>query len=190
MIHRFDRACADGDGAACLALSQLFDAHESEPLHDDPAKANDALRRGCNLLDRDSCQTLGFHYEYGFGVEADPVRSAALYAVGCDDDPGLNCPNLSSGHFAAPAYEADDVHPAWATAAGVYQRACDAGFAPGCFGLARVIARSGQGRAHAAKMRSLLETALRLEPGHPMATELLRRVDAGELPNKEYVPGD
>jgi hypothetical protein len=190
MIARFDRACAAGGGPACLALSQLFDAHEDKPLRDDPKAANDALQRGCNLLDRDSCQTLGFHYEYGFGVEPDPLKSAALYGIGCDDDPGLNCPHLSPGHFAGARYTAGDVHPSWTIAAGVYQRACDADFAQGCFGLARVIARSGQGPAHADRMRALLEKALRLEPAYPRATELLRRVDAGELPSRPLLPDD
>lgn len=184
VIARFDRACSLGEGSACLALSQLFDSHEAKPLLDDPTRANEALLRGCNLLNRDSCQTLGFHYEYGFGVEADSLKSAVLYEIGCDDDPGFNCPHLSSGHFAGPPYTTDDVHPAWATAASVYQRACDADFAPACFGLARVIARSGRGPANLERMRALLEKALVLDPGHARATELLRRVGAGELPTE------
>lgn len=113
-----------------------------------------------------------------------------LYAIGCDDDPGLNCPHLSSGHFAAPPYRADDIHRAWAKMAALYQRGCDADFAPGCFGLARVIARSGRGLQHPERMRELLEKALRLEPEHAMATELLRRVNAGELPTEPMLEDD
>jgi hypothetical protein len=39
-------------------------------------------------------------------------------------------------------------------------------------------------------MRALLEKALRLEPAYPRATELLRRVDAGELPSRPLLPDD
>lgn len=188
LIARFDRACTLGDGSACFALAALFDSHESKPLRDDPVRANEALLRGCNQLDRDSCSNLGFHYEYGFGVEPDSLKAAVLYELACDDDPGLNCIHLSSGHFAGPPYTAGDVHPEWATAASVYQRACDADFASACFGLARVIARSGRGLQNPERMRALLEKTLALDPGHAKATELLRRVDAKELPTEPLLP--
>jgi TPR repeat protein len=188
LIARFDRACTLGDGSACFALSALFDRHEATPLRDDPVRANEALQRGCNLLDRKSCSNLGFHYEYGFGVEPDSLKAAVFYELGCDDDAGLNCIHLSSGHFAGPPYTGDDVHPAWATAASVYQRSCDADFAAACFGLARVIARSGRGLQNAERMRALLEKALALDPSHAKATELLRRVGTKELPTEPLLP--
>jgi TPR repeat protein len=181
-IAGFDRACSAGDGAACFALAGLFDLHEGVPLRDDPAAANDALRRGCNQLDNDSCQNLAWHYAHGFGLETDFVRSAALYQLACGDAAGFNCFMIPSAHYAAPPYEGSEIRSEWSEAAGAYDRACKADFAPGCFGLARLIARGGQGRKHEPQIRALLEKAIELEPDYPVATELLRRVDAGELP--------
>ncbi|MBD3728533.1 MAG: sel1 repeat family protein [Sphingomonadales bacterium] len=182
-VARLEQSCATGDGAGCFALAALYDRHEGKVLRDNPAAANDALRRGCSRLDRDSCQNLAWHYAHGFGVKTDLRKSAVLYQLACDDDAGFNCPFIPATHIRPAPYSGSAVANEWRAAAGTYEQACHADFAPGCFGLARLIARSGKGAEHADQMRSLLEKAIRLEPDFVIAWELLRRVDAGELPD-------
>lgn len=174
--------CVDGTGAACFGLASLYDIHLDAKLGNDPEAANAALLLGCERMDYDSCQNLAWHYDHGFGLETNKVRGAALYHLACDDDPGFLCPMVRGSAIAASPDRKAPVQREWQRAAGAYRAACDDGLAMGCFGYARLIAKSGRGKQEAETMRSLLSRALTLSPGMPIATELLRRVDAGELP--------
>lgn len=177
------QTCSDGSGAACFQLASLFDIHLGEVLRDDPKEANDALALGCERLDYDSCQNLAYHYDHAFGLERDQVRASALYHLACNDDPGFECVFLGRAAYQAPNYRGGEVLDQWRMAAGSYVRACRADFAMGCFGMARLIAKSGGATEHGDQIRSYLEQALALTPGMPIAVELLRRLDAGEMPS-------
>jgi TPR repeat protein len=135
-------------------------------------------------LDRDSCQNLGYHYFTGYGLVHDQTRSAALYHLGCDEDPGFNCLPLDHFYYEAPPYAGDEILEQWAEAAGAYVRACGANFAPGCFGMAKLIARSGNGVSHGEDIRRWLERAIALSPDYFMAHELMDRLDSGDLPEE------
>jgi TPR repeat protein len=174
--------CLDGAGAACFSLASLYDVHLGAELHEDPAAANEALLLGCERMDYDSCQNLAWHYDHAFGVERDQVRSAALYQLACNDNAGYDCMFVPRSAYQSPLYRGDEVLDDWRMAAGAYVRACDQGLAMGCFGMARLIAKSGNGVQHGDKMRDYLEQALAITPGLPIAVELMRRLDAGELP--------
>lgn len=174
--------CIKGDGAMCFGLASLYDIHLGAALGDDPVAANAALLLGCERLDRDSCQNLAWHYDHGFGVETNRLRGSALYHLACDDDPGFVCPMVPGSAIAARPDREAPVSKQWQRAAGAYRAACEDGLAMGCFGYARLIAVSGRGGSDAAAMREWLGKALTLSPGMPIATELLRRLDAGELP--------
>ena len=174
--------CLDGSGPACFGLASLYDIHLGAEIRDDPAAANEALALGCERLDYDSCQNLAWHYDHGFGVERDSVRSAALYQLACNDNASYDCIFVPRSAYQSPSYRGDEVLDDWRMAAGAYVRACDAALAMGCFGMARLIAKSGNGVRHGDKVRSYLEQALAITPGLPIAVELLRRLDAGELP--------
>lgn len=174
--------CVDGTGAACFGLASLYDIHLDAKLGNDPEAANAALLLGCERLDYDSCQNLAWHYDHGFGLETNRVRGSALYHLACDDVPGLVCPFVPGSAIAAKPDRKAPVLRDWQHAAGAYRAACDDGLAMGCFGYARLIAKSGRGAKEAETMRSWLGRALALSPGMPIATELLRRVDAGEMP--------
>ncbi len=176
--------CLDGSGPACFSLASLFDIHLGADVRDDPDAANEALALGCERLDYDSCQNLAWHYDHGFGLDRDSVRSAALYQLACNDDAGFECMFVPRSAYQSPLYRGDEVLDQWRMAAGAYVRACDDGLAMGCFAMARLIAKSGNGLSHAAKVRSYLERALAITPGLPIAVELLRRLDAGEMPRE------
>ena len=185
-ISYLERACLVIEmraGPACFMLAGLFDIHLGEPISDDPAIANRWLEEGCERNDADSCQNLAWHYAHGFGVETDYVRSAALYQLACGDNAAMECFFVSAQHRASPEYRGNEVDRDWRDAAGAYDRACDAGLADGCFAFARLIARSGKGARYTDTMREYLNRALAIQPQHVSATELLRRVDAGELPD-------
>jgi hypothetical protein len=174
--------CIKGAGSMCFGLASLYDIHLEAILGDNPAAANDALLLGCERLDRDSCQNLAWHYDHGFGFETNRVRGSALYHLACDDDPGFVCPMVPGNAIAAKPDRNAPVSKQWQRAAGAYRAACDDGLAMGCFGYARLIAKSGKGSSEGPEMRDWLGKALALSPGMPIATELLRRLDAGELP--------
>lgn len=176
------QACIDGAGSACFGLASLYDIHLEAALGNDPAAANEALLLGCERMDRDSCQNLAWHYDHGFGLDRNTVRGSALYHLACDDDPGFICPMVPGSAIAAKPDRAAPVRDQWRRAAGAYSAACEDGLAMGCFGYAKLIARSGKGARESATMRAWLGKALALSPGLPIATELMRRVEAGELP--------
>jgi uncharacterized protein len=176
------KACIDGAGSICFGLASLYDIHLDATLGDDPAAANAALLLGCERLDRNSCQNLAWHYDHGFGLERNSVRGSALYHLACDDDPGFKCPMIPGGAIAAKPDRGAPVLDQWRRAAGAYHAACEDGLAMGCLGYAKLIARSGRGSSDGAVMRVWLDKALALSPGMPIATELLRRLDAAELP--------
>lgn len=174
--------CIKGAGSMCFGLASLYDIHLDAKLGNDPAAANAALLLGCERLDRDSCQNLAWHYDHGFGFETNRVRGSALYHLACDDEPGFACPMVPGSAIAAKPDRDAPVSKQWQRAAGAYRAACDDGLAMACFGYARLIAKSGRGRSDGAAMRAWLDKALTLSPGMPIAAELLRRLEAGELP--------
>ncbi len=174
--------CLDGAGAICFGLASLYDIHLAATIGNDPEAANAALLLGCERLDRDSCQNLAWHYDHGFGFPTNRVRGSALYHIACDDDPGFVCPMVPGSAVTAQPDRKAAVSKDLQHAAGAYRAACDDGLAMGCFGYARLIAVSGRGMTDADAMRQWLGKALALSPGMPIATELLRRLDAGELP--------
>lgn len=174
--------CVKGAGALCFGLASLYDIHLDATLGNDPAAANEALLLGCERFDRDSCQNLAWHYDHGFGFATNRVRGSALYHLACDDDPGFVCPMVPGSAIAARPDRDAPVPDQWRRAAGAYRAACEDGLAMGCFGYAKLIARSGKGANETVAMRAWLDKALALSPGMPIATELLRRLGAGELP--------
>lgn len=185
-VSYLERACLINEmraGAACFMVAGLYDVHLGEPISDDPALANRWLDEGCARNDQDSCQNLAWHYAHGFGLETDFVRSAALYQLACGDNAARECFFVPSQHRASPEYRGNEVDRDWRQAAGAYDKACNAGLAHGCFAFARLIARSGKGKRYADTMREYLNRAIAIDPDHVSAIELLRRVEAGELPD-------
>jgi TPR repeat protein len=181
-VEGLRQSCIEGAGAICFGLASLYDIHLGAKLGDDPDAANAALLLGCERFDRDSCQNLAWHYDHGFGLETNRVRGSALYHLACDDDPGFICPMVPGSAVAAQPDRKAPVSKELQRAAGAYRAACDDGLAMGCFGYARLVARSGGGASDTAVIRNWLEKALTLSPEMPIATELMRRLDAGELP--------
>lgn len=177
-------ACIAGNGATCFGLASLYDIHLGARLGNDPAAANEALLLGCERFDRDSCQNLAWHYDHAFGLEINRIRSSALYHLACDDDPGFVCPMIPGRAVVAMPDKRAPVPEDWQRAAGAYRAGCDDGLAVACFGYARLIGKTGRGASESAAMREWLEKALALSPGMPIATELLRRLEAGELPKE------
>lgn len=184
IAERLDAACAVGSGSACFAYAALWDIHEGTPEREDPELANEALQRGCNRLHWDSCQNLAWHYAHGYGAKIDYVRSAALYQLACGDNAAMSCMFVPSAHRSSPPYKGREIHKNFREAGGAYKRACDADFAPGCFGLARLIAMSGNGKSDSAMMRGLLEKAVRLDPDNMAAKDLIGRLERGDVPDR------
>lgn len=184
-VQYLTRGCLVGElaaGPACFTLASLYDPHLEETIiAEDPATANRWLDEGCARNHLDSCQNLAWHYAHGFGLKTDFVRSAALYQLACNDNAAFECFIVPAAHRASRPYSGREVLH-WREAAGAYERACNADLAHGCFAMARLIAKSGNGAKYDDRMRELLNRAIALDPDHVAAIELLRIADAGELP--------
>lgn len=89
---------------------------------DDPPRAAELFRIGCDAGDLDCCNGLGTSYARGSGVPQDDARATELFRRACDGNVGIGCKGL--GDMLAPA------DPAQAQVA--YKRSCELGYARGC----------------------------------------------------------
>lgn len=186
-VALFTQACDNGAGPACFSLSALYDAHEEGMWHEDPALANAALLKGCDVGDTDSCQNLAYHYREGYGVARNPVRAASLLSAACNDATSIDCSMLSSERFIGDGtrYTGTNVAPAFVKVAGVYQAACDDHFAQGCLSLATLIWRTGSNcTAQHDQVVAMTNRALALNPQYPLATKFMARLNKGDCPQR------
>ena len=185
-VKLLETACYTNDermGAACYTLSNLYDGHNGAEAGANPALANRYLDLGCALANFDSCINLGYHYRTGYGLKRDMIRSNTLYAMICEDGSEDECPQFTYSEYfsGGGGYRIDNVRPSRRDVAGLYQKACDGGFAHGCVALARLIVRSGKARASEPQIRELLGMALKLDPQHWTAKLLLDYVNTTGL---------
>ena len=179
-------ACESGQpdmGPACFQLSELYDGHVSALAGEEADLANRYLDLSCAMADADACTNLGYHYRTGYGLKRDMIRSNTLYAMICEDGSEDECPQFTYSEYfsGGGGYRIDNVRPSRRDVAGLYQKACDGGFAHGCVALARLIVRSGKARASEPQIRELLGMALKLDPQHWTAKLLLDYVNTTGL---------
>ena len=185
-VKLLETACYTDDermGAACYTLSNFYDGHNGAAAGENPALANRYLDRGCSFANVDACTNLGYHYRKGYGLKLDMIRSNTLYAMICDDGSETECPQFTYREFfsGGGGYKLDNVKPSRREVAGLYQKACNGGFAHGCAALARLIIRSGKARVSEPQIRELLGQALTLDPQHWAAKMLLDYVNTTGL---------
>lgn len=184
-VAEFTKACDNGAGPACFSLSALYDGHEKSVVREDPALANVALAKGCDLGEADACQNLGYHYRVGYGVPRNQLRSASLYSAACDNATSVDCVMLSRKWFVAdvPRYPASDVSDQYREVAGIYRAACDDRFAQGCLSLGLLVWRTGKNcTAQRDHILELTNHALALNPAYPLAIKFLARIKKGDCP--------
>jgi TPR repeat protein len=127
----------------------------------------------CEAGSADRCRRIGVSYEFGKGVDADPLRATELYEKACAMSDSEGC--ISSGRM----YEfhhgvaKDD-----AKAAGFYERACDFENPVGCANLA-ILLETGRGvERDAARAAVLFERAC--SRGSALACDHARRLRSPE----------
>lgn len=116
-----EEACNPKHAAHCLALGEHYRS-------DDRAKANPFFEKACEGGEPVACNALGFSYEKGLGVTADPARARTLYENGCQLGDGAACRNAGVLRRDGTGGEADAK-----TAASFFDKACEKGDAPGCY---------------------------------------------------------
>lgn len=119
------RACAGGDGAACLrAANAKGHAHAGKR---DAAAVTALLERGCGLADGAACGALATAVREGDGVVANPGRALELVTRACSLGAPASCRDLADAYTRGSGVAPD---PDRALAA--ITRACDLGDAPAC----------------------------------------------------------
>ena len=184
-VTLLNKACDNGAGPACFTLSALYDKHEQGMIREDPALANTALEKGCDLGDNNSCTNLGYHYGEGYGVPRNLDRTASLYSAVCDNATSMDCSMFASWRFAGTGtnYAGGNVTARFMHVAGVYQAACDDKFAQGCLSLASLLWRTGNNcKQHHDQIVEMTKRALALKPSYPLALKFMARLNNGDCP--------
>ncbi len=60
---------------------------------------NETLRKECDLKNADSCNSLGFNYEFGEGIDKNINKANELYKKACDLDYAKGCNNLGLNYL-------------------------------------------------------------------------------------------
>lgn len=140
-------ACLHGDGAACTTqakahgnaaelLQVACDLGDSEGCYllafeaKDPTRAFAAYEQACDGGNALACTNLGFMYERGQGVTADPESAVRLYSRGCAGSictgtNNLGCVNLGRAYRDGSGVKADPYK-----AIGLFRGVCNRQVAP------------------------------------------------------------
>lgn len=140
---RFQRACDLGSVAGCRDLGNSY--QDSSAVPQDPALAEQFLKKACDANDPEACDLLGWHYEF---KRHDLGAALPLYQRVCEGPhDGLGC-NSGCNRLASYSYYGEPglVKKDRLEAARLYQRACDAGCINSCDTLGEMC-RNGDGVA-------------------------------------------
>ena len=117
------RGLADGCGYRAGVIAKLRESCEKKP---DPASPSKKPPKPSG----EGCNNLGYVYEQGLGVPADPREAARLYQKACDADQPIACANLGILYEKGTGVGQD-----YAVAARLYKKACDKNGGTGCTNL-------------------------------------------------------
>jgi uncharacterized protein len=129
-LAAYRQACEKGHAQACYNFS-LYQVPQNEA---DKALNLAMLTRGCDLNHGPACGTLGFGYEKGRLVTADPVKARQAYLRGCELKNDISCRNAAVAFFKGTGGEVDQ-----AQALTFNQKACELGSLEGCYWAADAI---------------------------------------------------
>ena len=91
------------------------------------ADAFAAWMQGCEMGDAASCGDLGVMFEYGQGIDADPIKARMNYQLACEDDHAQHCVNLARHYRDGLSVEPDATR-----AQALYRKACALGISTAC----------------------------------------------------------
>ncbi|MDG1478640.1 MAG: hypothetical protein P8R54_03575 [Myxococcota bacterium] len=136
----FSRKCT-AEPLACVVLgwSQTRVDGELSQWAPDAAAGVKAFSRACKEAYAPGCTELGALYRAGVGVEADPVRAAALLEEGCKAEDWWGCHQLAEMHWSGEV-----VTPDLTTAARLSQIGCSHDIPQSCASLGQAL-ESGTG---------------------------------------------
>jgi TPR repeat protein len=123
--------CAAGESEACVTLADALHRGVT-PEGWDEARASRLYQAACEAGYLPGCTGLGDMYESGHGVDKDPEQAARLFDHACPGDPkacNLRGVLNQSGELGPPDLS---IVATW------YQKACDRGYAAGCYNLAQL----------------------------------------------------
>lgn len=125
-----ERACTQGDGAACHALGTML--RTGQTGLPDLVGAADVLQKGCDAGSAAACADLGLMRLRGDGGPADPAAGARLHTRACDLGLALACGRLAILHLRGEGVERNHE-----LAARYFAQACAGGDVGACMQVQR-----------------------------------------------------
>lgn len=144
----YARKCDDGNGAACLRLSDLFTNLRTGPV--DKTAAVEAARKGCDLGHDDSCFAYASDFFVGAAGPKDTPAALKIFDAACLRDHALSC--LMSGRVRLSADA-----PAYAEALAFSHRGCDLGAGVACGDEALALINLFPDRERPGRLRAMLK---------------------------------
>lgn len=139
-----ESACSAGDVEGCFQVGYLS---EQPGPNQDYARAAAVYTQLCDNNSSASCNNLGFLFEHGRGVQADPVKATEMYDRSCKLGHSLACSNYGLRLEYGRGIKQDPV-----AARALWSKQCEGGRAQDCYRWASSLARNEQDYEQATKL--------------------------------------
>ncbi len=172
-VREHEKGCSLHNSFDCLILGEIFEKG-TENTAQDLKKAFYYYNKSCSYGEADGCSSLGYLYETGSGVEADPDKALKLYTKSCKKEGLKGCFLLGKAYDSGALGLKKDPKKALEN----FERACNNDYAEACSFAADHYA-TGEGVAeNSAKALELYEAGCML--GDDVACEKAKGKEAGE----------
>ncbi|MEZ4240779.1 MAG: tetratricopeptide repeat protein [Myxococcota bacterium] len=129
----FTPSCEAGDEVACLVMGWSLDAIAQTQTPDDRdrtwRRAARQLKESCDDGFQPACHDYAEYLLHNKGVVSDPAPALRRWRTACDKGYWPSCATLSELYLSGEA----GVKPSEATSRALADKACDGGYAQGCF---------------------------------------------------------
>lgn len=126
----FEEACDEGNTLSCYNMGVMYD--RGDGIEEDDVKALDFYIKACDKDYLQSCSRAAVLYEEGKGIKEDMNKAFGLYSKACGGGDGFACHNVAIYYSKKESQAMKDI------AIDIYDKACDAGYAPSCIYLGRM----------------------------------------------------
>lgn len=131
------RQCNSGHARSCSVVGSVFEAG-SVGVEKNYVKAASYYQTACNLTHYEACASLGRLYDDHFLIAETPKMAADLFDKACLGESPVGCYRLGLITLKGRGVDMDP-----ARTGQLWQKACQAKFAPACTGLGNLFAKSG-----------------------------------------------
>ncbi|SMP87826.1 hypothetical protein SAMN06314019_1036 [Epsilonproteobacteria bacterium SCGC AD-311-C15] len=126
----FEENCNDGKSISCYNMGLMYE--HGDGVDKDNEKALSFYIKACDKNYFTSCSKAAVLYEEGQGIKKDMKEAFKLYTKACGGEDGFGCHNV------AVYYSKKETQAMKNISLGLYDKACDNGYAPSCIYLGRM----------------------------------------------------